>query len=322
MSGRTVSERKLAYGERLRKYCTEYKSVLTICADNVGSSQLQQVRLALRGRAVILMGKNTMIRTILRAAASTIPMCGTLINLVNGNIGFVFTNGDIAEIRKEIESIVEPAAAKAGALAPVKVVVPAGPTGMDPGQTSFFQAMGIATKIVRGQVEIVTAVNLLSPGEKVGNSEATLLSKLDIRPFFYGLKVQMIYDNGSVYSTEILDITQDDLRLKFLNGIRKLAAISLKIGYPTLASVPHSFANALKKIIALSVATDYTFEESEDIKLYLEDPAAWAAKNGVAAGAAAGAADAAKEESAPEPESEEESSEDGNVGGLFGSDSE
>lgn len=60
-----------------------------------------------------------------------------------------------------------PAPARAGSLAPVNVIVPAGPTGCDPGQTSFFQVLQIATKITKGQIEITTPVQILKAGDKV-----------------------------------------------------------------------------------------------------------------------------------------------------------
>lgn len=40
-----------------------------------------------------------------------------------------------------------PAPAKMNAIAPLDVVVSAGPTGMEPSQTGFFQVLNIATKI-------------------------------------------------------------------------------------------------------------------------------------------------------------------------------
>jgi large subunit ribosomal protein LP0 len=41
--------------------------------------------------------------------------------------------------------------------------------------------------ISRGQIEIINDVQLVAKGEKVGTSEATLLQKLGIKPFTYGL---------------------------------------------------------------------------------------------------------------------------------------
>merc|ERR1712214_111949 len=127
---------------------------------------------------------------------------------------------------------------KAGALAPVVIVVPAQNTGMGPEKTSFFQALAIPTKITKGTIEILSDIHLIKKDEKVGASEAALLQMLNIRPFHYGLVINTVYDNGAVFSPEILDITDDDIVKKFCSGISNIAAASLAIGYPTAASVP------------------------------------------------------------------------------------
>ena len=77
-------------------------------------------------------------------------------------------------------------------------------------------------------------------------SEATLLNMLGISPFTYGLVVTKVYDSGSIFDPTILDITDEDLKAHVLAGIRNIAALSLKIGYPTIASVPHSIINGMK----------------------------------------------------------------------------
>src|SRR6202035_3652565 len=101
---------------------------------------------------------------------------------VRGNIGFVFTDGDLKEVRDIIVANKIAAPARAGAYAPMDVFVPAGNTGMEPGKTSFFQALGIPTKIARGTIEITSDLKLVEAGGKVGASEATLLNMLNISP--------------------------------------------------------------------------------------------------------------------------------------------
>ena len=48
-------------------------------------------------------------------------------------------------------------------------------------------------------------------------------------------------------------------------GPLRLAAISLALNYPTLVSVAHSLVNAYKNLLAVSIATDYTFEAAEKV---------------------------------------------------------
>ena len=161
---------------------------------------------------------------------------------------------------------------------------------------SIFQLL-IITNL--GMIEITGNVDLLAVGDKVGQSEAMLLGMLGIRPFEYGFDIMHVYDSGSVFSPAILDITAEDLRAKFCAGVANVAAVSLQIGYPTIASVPHSIANGFKNLMAVAAVTDIEFKEVEQLKAYLADPSAFAVAAPVAA-----AVEEKKEEAAPVSESE------------------
>ncbi|KAI7907474.1 ribosomal protein L10-domain-containing protein [Cokeromyces recurvatus] len=304
-------ESKAIYFQKLNDYLTNYQSIFIVNVDNVSSNQMHQIRHSLRGEAVVLMGKNTMVRRALKGMINERPELEKLLNFVKGNIGFVFTNDDLKDVREKIVSNRVAAPARAGAIAPVDVVVPAGNTGMEPGKTSFFQALGIPTKIARGTIEIVSDVKLVYEGTKVGPSEAVLLNMLNISPFTYGMSVVQVYDAGSLFSPEVLDVEESQLVGNLMAAIREVASISLAVGYPTLASVPHSVINGYKNLLAVSVASDYTFPGSEQIKEFIANPEAFA----VAAPAAAAATDAPAAEAAP---AEEEEEEDEDMGfGLF-----
>ena len=136
---------------------------------------------------------------------------------------------------------------------------------MGPEKTSFFQALQIPTKITRGTIEILNEVSLIKTGDKVGASEAALLNMLNIQPFSYGLAVQQVYDNGAIYSPEVLDVTTEELLARFQQGVCNIAAVSLEIGYPTKASIPHSVVNAFKNLLAVAAETDVEFKEAEKV---------------------------------------------------------
>jgi len=303
---------------KLKAALNEYNNVLIVGVDNVGSNQMQKVRLALRGRAILLMGKNTLIRKILRDVIDEEKRTKleALLPTVVGNMGFVFSNHNLSEVRKVILDNKVPAAAKSGALAPVDVYVPPGPTGLDPGQTNFFQAVNVATEIVKGAIEIISEVHLIKKGDKVTMSHVALLDKLNIRPFFYGFKVLSVYEDGVTYEASVLDMDQDALLGKFLNGVRKLAGLSLAIGYPTAASVSHSLNFAFKKLLAISLSTEIEFAQSKKFKDYLANPGAFA--SAAAPAAAAAAAPAAAAAKGGKAEKKKSSSEESDVGGGFG----
>jgi len=302
------------YFTRLVQYMEEYPKCFIVGADNVGSKQMQQIRIGLRGTAVVLMGKNTMMRKAIKGHLEQNPALERVMPCIRGNVGFVFTNGDLSEVRdKLIENKVR-APARPGAIAPGDVIIPAQNTGLGPEKTSFFQALAIATKISKGTIEIINDVHILREGERVGASEATLLNMLNISPFNYGLQIQMVYDSGSLFEPKILDIKPEDIRAKFLAGVRNVAAVSIQIGYPTVASVPHSLINGFKNCLAVAAVTDITFKEAETVKEFIKDPSKFAAAAPVAA-AASPAKESAKKEVAKKEESEEE---DDDMGfGLF-----
>jgi large subunit ribosomal protein LP0 len=264
-TGEKRRERKIKYKERLEKLLQEYKNILLIGVDNVGSLQMQKIRIALRKKAVLLMGKNTLIRMILRQAAEQNPKLEGLLEHIRGNVGMCFTNQDLSEVRAIVTSNKVPAAAKSGTIAPTDVFIPPGPTGLDPGQTNFFQALQIITRIARGSIEIVNQVHLIKKGDKVTTSAVALLSKLDIKPFFYGATVVQVYEDGSLYPPSVLDITPAEVQSRFLNGVRRLTAVSLAIGYPTAATLPHTLANGFKKLFAVSLSLDYKMEGMEKL---------------------------------------------------------
>ncbi|CAL1387561.1 unnamed protein product [Linum trigynum] len=314
------ADKKLAYDSKMCQLLDDYSQVLIVAADNVGSTQLQNIRKGLRGDSVVLMGKNTMMKRTIRVHSEKSGNTAilNLLPLLQGNVGLIFTKGDLKEVSEEVGKYKVGAPARVGLIAPIDVVVPPGNTGLDPSQTSFFQVLNIPTKINKGTVEIITPVELIKKGDKVGSSEAALLAKLGIRPFSYGLVVENVYDDGSVFSPEVLDLTEDALTGKFASGVSMLTALSLAIAYPTLAAAPHFFANAYKNVLAIAVETDYTFPQAEQVKEYLKDPSkfAVAAAPAAASGGAAAAPAAAKEEE-KKPEPEEESDEDGLGFSLF-----
>lgn len=141
----------------------------------------------------------------------------------------------------------------------------------------MLQVLNIPTKINKGTVEIITPVELIKKGDKVGSSEAALLAKLGIRPFSYGLVVISVYENGSVFSPDVLDLTEDDLVEKFAFGVSMLTSLALAIHYPTIAAAPHMVINGYKNALAIAVETDYSFPLADKVKEYLEvgGPFSW-----------------------------------------------
>ena len=316
--------KKENFFERAYNIFDKYNRALLVQCDNISAKQIHACRKDLRDNdSLMLMGKNTLIKAALAKRISE-PVEGDsdyeerkktwtpldkmepLSRLLRGNLGIIFTNHDLTDIKDIIDKHGREAPAKVGSIAQSDVWIRAGPTGLDPKQTGFFQSLQIPTKIVKTQIEISTDKQIIFEGDKVGGNEAALLQKLGINPFSYKLQVKHVFDNGNVFSPGVLDITPETIITSYKNVINKVAAVSLETGLPTRASAPHSIMKAFKNMLSVAMETDYTFDHAERLK------------NAAAAAPADAAQPAAAEEKEEEPEEEEEA--DIGAGGLFGDD--
>jgi len=243
-----------------------------------------------------------------KAAYVARPHLNVVSAQLRGNTGMIFTNSDLVAIKDILDTHVRGAPAKVGSVAPKDVVVPPGPTGMDPKQTGFFQALNIATKIVKAQIEIVNPVTVINEGDKVSPSQAALLDKLKIQPFEYKMHVRSFMEGGKLVDAKVLSITPEDIVERFTANAANLTKLSLGSGYIISAAAPHLIINAFKNLAGAAIASDYDFPALAAIK----SAAASAPASGGGGGGAAAAA-APKEEA-----KEEEPEEDVDMGDLFG----
>jgi large subunit ribosomal protein LP0 len=304
-------EKKVEYMNKFTNLLESYPSAVLVTVDNIGSHHMQKIRLSLRGRGVLLLGKNTLMRKAIKNAIPKHPDWEALLPAIKGNVGFVFTSENLRTLQDLLLASRVPAQAKTGIVAPQDVVISKQVTTLEPTKTTFFAALDIATKITRGCVEILQDVHLCKEGEKVGSSEAALLQMLDLRPFTYGLKLTNVFDYGFVYSAKLLNTTPADLFKAFAAGVANVAALSLGLSFPSLPALPHTVVNAYKNLVAICLETDYMFEQAKALKERVDNPDAFV----VAAAPVAEEVAAPVTAAAPEEPSEEEEEEE--MGDLF-----
>jgi len=309
-----IIAKKVEYMKRFVDLLENYSRAVLVTVDNIGSHHMQKIRLALRGRAVLLMGKNTLMRKAIKdnVTNGTHPEWASILPVIKGNIGFVFSKENLSDLQSKLLESRVPAQAKAGIVAPQDVVIPKQVTTLEPTKTTFFAALDIATKITRGCVEILQDVQLCKEGEKVGSSEAALMQMLDMRPFTYGLKLTNVFDDGFVYSAKLLNTTIADLFRGFSAGVANVAALSLGLHYPSLPAFPHAVMNAYKNLVAICLGTDYLFEQAKALKERVDNPDAFAVAAPVATTTTTATTAPAVVEEEEEAEEEEE------MGDLFG----
>jgi len=187
---------------------------------------------------------------------------------------------------------------------------------LEPTKTSFLQALNIPTKINKGTIEILSDVHLIKKGDKVGSSESTLLQMLDIRPFQYGLQMVAIYEEGYTIDSAIIEQATDEMILsKFLIGIGNVASLSLGVTFPSVASFPHVVLNGFKNLLAISLGTEYQFDQANAIKEMIANPGAFVQ---AAPAAQTSSTNTSKPEPEPEPEPEPDDDDAGLEFDIFG----
>jgi len=328
MPKRTKKQSKAARWSEFQEAACKFSKCLFVEVDNVTSKQISIMRKQLREiDAVMIMGKNTHLKAAIadltaepdakihddyeerKANWTPRPYLGIIRDQLRGNTGLIFTNGDLSTIKDILDSHVRGAPAKVGSIAPKDVIVPAGPTGMDPKQTGFFQALNIQTKIVKAQIEIVNPVTVIVAGDKVSPSQAALLDKLKIMPFEYKMVIKCFLEGGKLVDAKVLSITSEDILSAFSSCASNLTQLSLGSGYIIPSAAPHLLINAFKNLAGAAIAADYDFPQLAAIK-----------NAAAAAPASGGAAAAAPAEEAKEAEPEPE--EDVDMCGMFGDEDE
>jgi large subunit ribosomal protein LP0 len=316
--------RKNELWAELQDAVSKYEKCLFVNTDNVTSKQISLMRKSFRSLdCVLICGKNTMMRAALTemntkpeegdedyetkiADFVERPHIDKIVAQLRGNISLIFTNGDLTQIADVLDTQVRAAPAKSGALAPKDVIIPAGPTGLDPRQTGFFGNLGIATKIVKAQIEILNDNKVIAEGEKITPGQASLLDKLKICPFEYKMEIKKMLMDGNVFDAAVLRITPEKILDIFKARSANVTALSLGSGYVTSAAAPHLIMNAFKNLAAVSFASGFEFPQAAALK---------ACASAGPAAATGGAA--AKVEEKVEEEEEEE---DVEMGNFFGGD--
>jgi large subunit ribosomal protein LP0 len=150
--------------------------------------------------------------------------------------------------------------------------VPAGRTGLDPAKTGGFAANNIATKISRGEIEIIYPVPILKVGQVVSESIARLihLLKPPVPPRY--IEIKGVFSGGIMMRDRAFSVTVEDILQKLANAALSIAGLALQIYYPILPSAMFLLTEAFRSVIAVAIQTEVTFRQAEKIKDFYELP--------------------------------------------------
>jgi large subunit ribosomal protein LP0 len=256
-------QKKFKVFEKTQTFLTKFTTVLVCDIKDMPSNNIHKMRKQLRSiDSEVLCGKSTIIEKavrdlMLKGKLPTHLNNDTLTKLADclatHQLCIIFTNQDIGEITKVSEQFKIEKQSKVGAISPVEIILPAGPTGMDASQVDYFQNLRIQTKVVKNQLDIINPTKILSVGQKITLSEINLMNKFGIKPFHHKIRVNNVIIGGKMFDSGILNLNAEIMNKALERGIQNIAAFGLATGLSNKASAVHVVANSFRNIMGLAV---------------------------------------------------------------------
>lgn len=259
-SSAAVKEHKALMYSKTQQLFSSHDNYMLMSIKRVKSTQLKDVKASLDPRVKILIAKNKIMKKALEDLNA--EKYSELIQKLRGDVVVAFYDEvDPKTILNASLNNMRKANAVAGDIAPVDVIIPAGPTGLGPEKINIFQAAKMNTRINKGKIDLVTDHKLLSKGSVVSISDASLLSMLNVRPFEFGLDIVNVYEGSESFTKDVLLIQEDDIIDSIKECVSLVSAISLGMGISTPASVPYEIMNAFVDVVKVSLGSGFSIKE-------------------------------------------------------------
>ena len=257
-------QKKINQINDIENLLNSYSMVGLTKLDGISSSVLQKIRKTLRGDTEIKIAKNTLKRIAINKAKSKNPKVANIFEQVNGNTALIFSNKNPFALQKFFNANRVAVAAKPGQIATDDVWVSAGATEMSPGPViGEFNSIGIRTSVEAGKIKINQDTKVLSAGEVIGETHASIFSKLGIKPLKMGIALSVaLEESGELLFEKDLNIDVDailaDLEQSYVHAFN----LSVGVGYPTKENIGTLVGQASAFAMNLSVGVGYPTKEN------------------------------------------------------------
>ena len=257
-------QKKVTQIQEIEKLLNNYSMVGLTNLDGISSNVLQRIRKTLRGDTEIKIAKNTLKRIAINNVKTKNPKLVNIFDHVNGNTAFIFSNKNPFALQKFFNANRVAVAAKPGQKATDDVWVSAGPTDMSPGPViGEFNSIGIRTSVEAGKIKINQDTKVLSAGDVVTDTHASIFSKLGIKPLKMGIALNLaLEESGELLFAKDLNIDVEtilsDLELAYVHAFN----LSIGVEYPTKENIGTLLAQSASEAMNLSVGVDYPTKEN------------------------------------------------------------
>lgn len=236
------------------KLAKEYPIVGAVNMENLPTKQLQNMRAQLRGKVVLRMSKRRLMKLALDEAAKEKPGIEKLIPYLKGMPALLFTKDNPFSLYKSLQKNKSTAPIRAGQTAPNDIVVPAGPTGFAPGPIiGQLGQVGIAAGIDNGKVAIKKDSKVAKEGDVISADLAGILARLGIEPMEIGLDLTATYEDGNIFTKDVLAIDEQEYINNITNGQRWAFNLAMECGILTKETTELLMTKAFRDARALAV---------------------------------------------------------------------
>jgi len=235
----------------IKKNAKEYKLIGLVDMYGIPAQQVQQIRRNLRGKAVIKVTRNTLIKHAFEEIGGDIK---NLAKYISGHSAIIFTNDNPFKLFKQLEKTKTKMAAKAGEKAPEDIVIQGGPTSFKPGPiVGELQQAGIPAAIEGGKVKIRETKTVVKKGGVINAKLAAILVKLDVKPMDVGVALQAAFHDGSIYEPSVLAVDETVILGQIALASRQATAISIEAAYPTKDTAAAVLTKAVRDARAVAI---------------------------------------------------------------------
>ena len=233
-----VAEWKVGEVKALSDLLTKSKVVGIVEIGGIPAPQLQHMRKNLQGVASVRSAKNRLIFRALDQAEKEIKGISSLKEKVTGQTAIITTEMNPFKLFAQLKMSRTNAPARGGETASHDISVKAGETPFKPGPiVGELQKVGIPAAIQEGKVIIKEDKVIVPEGEQITPEIAQMLTRLEINPIEIGMTLHAVFENGSVFSPDILDINMDEFMGQLKTASNNVFNLAIEMGWITKETI-------------------------------------------------------------------------------------
>jgi large subunit ribosomal protein L10 len=251
--------------EELTELLREHSVVGVARIDSLPSQQFQEVRATVRDQAQIRVGRNSLIERAIDTLEGDKEDLDDIKEFISGQTALILSDENPFNLFKTIEDSKQNAPANPGDVAPMDIWVEEGDTPFDPGPVvGDLQKAGLPAKIEGGKVVISEDELVAEEGDEIGADLADALSRLEIHPMIVGLDLRAVWEEGTVFDRDVLDVDEEAFVDDLTNAHARARSLAVEVAYPAASVLPELVSRSAGEARSLALEAEYPASDVVD----------------------------------------------------------